>query len=102
MMPDLWRDRTGLLRATEDRWELAELTERATESARLVSEDKYDLDYQMDEEEGESFNQRQAELQGVDAPQEGRATGGSAASDRRAAVREQAGTLAGQWGARRA
>ncbi|MFF8919033.1 hypothetical protein ACF08M_38490 [Streptomyces sp. NPDC015032] len=78
MMPDLWRDRAGLLRATEDRWEWAELTERATESARLVSEDKYDLDYQLDEEESESFNQWQAELEGADAPQEGRATGAPA------------------------
>lgn len=72
MLPALWRGRPGLLPATEDRWELAELTERSTESSRLLSEDKYDLDYQMDEEENESFNQWQAQLEGGDADREQR------------------------------
>ncbi|MFE2943457.1 hypothetical protein ACFXKG_31050 [Streptomyces sp. NPDC059255] len=70
MMPELWRGRHRLLRATEDLWEWAALTESATESARLVSENKYDFDYQMDEEEGESFDQWQAELEAADADQQ--------------------------------
>ncbi|MEU7154583.1 hypothetical protein AB0B15_42240 [Streptomyces sp. NPDC045456] len=71
-MPALWRGRHQLLRATDDLWERARETESAVETARLLSEDKYDLDYQLDEEEGETFDRWQAELEGA-APLEGHA-----------------------------
>ncbi|MEV5599440.1 hypothetical protein [Streptomyces sp. NPDC052496] len=64
-MPALWRGRHQLLRATDDLWERARETESAVETARLLSEDKYDLDYQLDEEEGETFDRWQAELDGA-------------------------------------
>ncbi|MFI8405205.1 hypothetical protein ACIGG5_33865 [Streptomyces sp. NPDC085463] len=67
-MPHLWRGRHRLLRASEKRWEWAELTESTVASAALLSEDKYDLDYQLDEEEAAGFEQWQAELEGADAP----------------------------------
>ncbi|MFH8886590.1 hypothetical protein [Streptomyces californicus] len=68
MMPALWRGHHRQLRASEDRWEWAAGVESSTESARLLSEDKYDLDYQLDEEEGENFNQWQAQLEDTQQP----------------------------------
>ncbi|MFC7934460.1 hypothetical protein [Streptomyces cinereoruber] len=69
MMLHLWRGRPRLLRASEERWEWAEITESTAASAALLSEDKYDLDYQLDEEEAAGFERWQAELEGADALQ---------------------------------
>ncbi|WP_457541702.1 hypothetical protein [Streptomyces filamentosus] len=70
MVLHLWRGRPRLLRASEERWEWAEITESTAASAALLSEDKYDLDYQLDEEEAAGFEQWQAELEDADARQE--------------------------------
>ncbi|MFI8516034.1 hypothetical protein ACIGHB_33430 [Streptomyces sp. NPDC085460] len=70
MMLHLWRGRPRLLRASEERWEWAEITESTAASAAVLSEDKYDLDYQLDEEEAAGFEQWQAELESTDARQE--------------------------------